>query len=295
MLSLKTICDCTDRWGGATLHPSVGVLDLQKSRMGSDVARVQLYCVLLTERCPSCCCTCGRRDDDFSYATLRCLSPGDVLDWSDGQSWPDRGFLLMFHPDLLTQTSLGCHMADYSFFAYRRDEALHLSCREAKTVGLCVDSIKEELAHPVDKHSATILARHIELLLDYCSRFYERQFITREKCIRQLLGRLDAWLAEGIASGQLGFSRQPQLAECAGEMGLSPAYLADLLRFSTGKNLAEHFQLMVVEHSRRLLLEPCMDARAVARQLGFPSVQQFSMLFRRVTGLAPNAWRMLAN
>lgn len=295
MLNLKTICDCTDRWGEPALHPSVCVLDLKKSRMGSDVARVDLYCVVLTERCPSCCCTCGRRDDDFSFATLRCLRPGDVLDWSDGQAWPDKGFLLMFHPDLLGMTALGRHMADYSFFNYRRDEALHLSCREAKTVGLCVESIKTELAHAVDKHSATILARHIELLLDYCTRFYERQFITREDCIRDLVGRLDTWLSGGIASGQLCFSRQPVLAECAASLGLSPAYLADLLRFATGQSLAEHFQSMVVERARSLLLQPDMDAKAVARRLGFPSAQSFSMLFRRITGLAPNAYRMLAN
>lgn len=295
MLHLKTICDCTGRWGGATLHPSVGVLDLQKSRMDNDVALTELYCVVLTKRGPKCHCRCGLRDDDFSYAMLRCLRPGDVLDSCEESGWPDNGVLLLFHPDLLCHTALGQHFADYTFFAYRREEALHLSCRETAVVEQCLDGIKAELQRPVDQHSATILSRHIELLLDYGRRFYERQFITREACVRQTMQRLDAMLLQTIDSGSVARGQLPTIDDCAAQIGLSPAYLADMLRFKTGHSFSDYLLRVRIEAAKRMLLCPDADAAAVARQLGFADAARFAALFKRLTGLEPSRFRLLSS
>ena len=103
---------------------------------------------------------------------------------------PDKGWLLAFHPDLIYRTSLKNHIKNYTFFSYNKEEALHLSQRETATVTCCLENIEEELHHSIDTHTATILSRHIELMLDYCTRFYERQFITRENRNKTVLEEL---------------------------------------------------------------------------------------------------------
>lgn len=107
---------------------------------------------------------------------------------------PDKGWLLAFHPDLLLCTTLKNHIDNYTFFFYRKEEALHLSQREMAKVTCCLENIEDELHHSIDTHSNTILSRHIELLLDYCSRYYERQFITRENKNRMILGKMEGIL-----------------------------------------------------------------------------------------------------
>lgn len=272
-----------------------GILTLDESRMRQDVARLDFYAVLLTERCPDCCCKCGRRSDDFPFATLRCLRPGAVLDWTEGNAWPDKGFLLVFHPDLLHGTTLESHIADYTFFDYKREEALHLSCREAATVRMCADRLKAELEHAIDRHSATLLTRHIELLLDYCSRFYERQSITRDDCHEDFLRRLEAGLREDVDSGRMRQALMPTLQAYAQRLGLSAAYLADLLHYKRGQTFDEYVQSFRFQLACQLLIQTDASPSEVAHKLGFAHVQTFSKFFKRLTGIAPASYRLLGS
>lgn len=208
---------------------------------------------------------------------------------------PPKGWLLAFHPDLLFRTSLKNHIKNYTFFSYHKEEALHLSRRETSTVTCLLEHIEEELHHPIDAHTGTILSRHIELLLDYCTRFYERQFITRENKNKLLLARLDRMFDEYLDSGRLSAGGLPVLAQCAAALNLSAAYFSDLLKFETGKSLEEYFEFRRLDTARRLLSEGMHTPAAVARLLGYPNVQCFSLIFKRVVGVPPGEFRYSRN
>lgn len=154
-------------------------------------------------------------------------------------------------------------------------------------VTCCLSNIEDELHHPIDTHSSIILSRHIELLLDYCTRYYERQFITRENKNKALLENMERLFVEYIASGRLQGGKLPTPGYMAGELDLSVAYFNDLLKFETGKTLEEYLQLKRLDIARHMLLQDGHTPAAVARKLGYPNVQCFSVLFKKITGVAP--------
>lgn len=251
--------------------------------------------MLLIEECADGCCCCGRKYYDYANATMVFLKPGEVFRMSEAGVLPDKGWLLAFHPDLLYRTSLKNHIKNYTFFSYSKEEALHLSQRETATITCCFENIEEELHHSIDTHTATILSRHIELMLDYCTRFYERQFITRENKNKTVLEELEILLNDYIASGRLIDSILPTSEYCASELGLSVPYFNDLLKFETGKTLDEYFRLKRLEVAKRMLLNTKNTPTIIARQLGYPNVQYFTLLFKRITGVAPSEYRYSQN
>ena len=223
------------------------------------------------------------------------LTPGEIFRMNKNNTLPDKGWLLAFHPDLLLCTTLKNHIDNYTFFFYRKEEALHLSQRETEKVTCCLENIEDELHHSIDTHSNTILSRHIELLLDYCSRYYERQFITRENKNKMILEKVEGMLDEYITSGKLQEGKLPTSGSCAERLNLSTAYFDDLLKFETGKTWAEYLQLKRLHMAKRMLLEAGSTPAIVARRLGYPSVQYFSLIFKKVTGVAPNEYRFSQN
>ena len=166
MLDLRTVYECNRCLGCKTLHPQVGIINLENPSLEEDAVKFEFYAVLLIEDCPGGCCCCGRKYYDYSNATMVFLTPGEIFRMSKENTLPDKGYLLAFHPDLLFRTSLKNHIKNYTFFHYRKEEALHLSRRETEKVTCCLSNIEDELHHPIDTHSSIILSRHIELLLD---------------------------------------------------------------------------------------------------------------------------------
>ena len=157
------------------------------------------------------------------------------------------------------------------------------------------NEIQEELERAIDKHSKSIIASTIELLLNHCQRFYDRQFITRENKNKLLLARLDRMFDEYLDSGRLSAGGLPVLAQCAAALNLSAAYFSDLLKFETGKSLEEYFEFRRLDTARRLLSEGMHTPAAVARLLGYPNVQCFSLIFKRVVGVPPGEFRYSRN
>ena len=153
----------------------------------------------------------------------------------------------------------------------------------------------KELQHAIDCHSKTLIARYIELLLDYCSRFYDRQFITRNEVNKAILNKMDIALDDYIQSGQLKNGVLPSTKYCADILHLSPRYFSDLLKFETGKNLDEYFQLKRLEVAKEMLLGKGYTVSSVAEKLGYPSVQYFSNLFRKLVGVSPCEYRLSQN
>ena len=198
ILDLKTVNECNKCLGAETLHPQASVINLDGADLRQAGVKFEFYAVLLIDECADGCCCCGRRYYDFATATMVFLTPGEVFRLDAAGALPPKGLLLAFHPDLLFRTALNRHINDYTFFFYRKEEALHLSQRERRTVVKYFDDINEELHHPIDAHSRTLVSRLIELLLDYCTRYYERQLITRENKNRDLMGKLGRLVDHGI-------------------------------------------------------------------------------------------------
>ncbi len=287
-LDLKTVYECNCCLGCKTLHPQASLINLENPLLEEDAVKFEFYAILLIEDCPDGCCCCGRKYYDYSNATMVFLTPGEIFRMSEDNTLPGKGYLLAFHSDLLFRTSLRNHINNYTFFHYRKEEALHLSQRETEKVTCCLANIEDELHHPIDSHSSIILSRHIELLLDYCTRYYERQFITRETKNKAILEKMERLLDEYIASGKLRSSKLPASKYLAEELHLSAAYFDDLLKFEIGKTLEEYFQFKRLDAARKMLLKCDVTPATVARRLGYPSVQHFSFIFKKITGVSPN-------
>lgn len=290
-LDIRSVCECNRCLGSKTLHPQASIIHLEHPGLEQENVKFEFYAVLLVKECTGGRCCCGRRHYDYSAASMVFLKPGEIFRMSEAGVLPDKGWLLAFHPDLLYRTSLKNHIGNYTFFSYGKEEALHLSLRETETVICCLENIEEELHRPIDTHTATILSRHIELMLDYCTRFYERQFITRENKNKTVLEELDRQLHGYIDSGKLRNAQPPTPEYCAARLGLSVPYFNDLLKFETGKTLDGYFQAMRLETAKKMLLKAENTPAAVARQLGYASVQHFSLLFKKIMGIAPQEYR----
>lgn len=293
-LDIHTVSECNRCLGCKTLHPQASIINLENPDLEHDTVKFEFYAVLLIEECADDCCCCGRKYYDYSNATMVFLKPGEIFRMSEAGVLPDKGWLLAFHPDLLYCTSLRNHIKNYTFFSYNKEEALHLSQRETATITCCLENIEEELHHSIDTHTATILSRHIELMLDYCTRFYERQFITRENKNKTVLEELETLLDDYIDSGQLR-DGVPTPEYCATRFNLSVPYFNDLLKFETGKTLDEYFQLKRLNAAKRMLLKAENTPTVVARQLGYTNVQYFSLLFKKITGITPSDYRYSQN
>lgn len=295
ILDIKTVHECNRCLGSKTLHPQVSIINLEHSELEQDTVKFEFYAILLIEECIDDSTCCGRKYYDYSNATMVFLAPGEIFRLSETGALPGKGWLLTFHPDLLFRTSLKNHIENYTFFSYRKEEALHLSKRETATITSCLENIQEELHHAIDTHTCTLLSRHIELMLDYCARFYERQFITRENKNKTILGKMEAILDAYIESGKLQNGKLPTSEYCSQGLGLSIPYFNDLLKFETGKTLDEYFQFKRLEVSKKMLLTADNTPSIVAHRLGFPTVQYFSFIFKKITGIAPNEYRSSLN
>lgn len=291
ILNLDTIHQCNSLLGEKTLHPLVSVIDLSKVG-GERQHRLKLgfYAVLLVDH-PAECFIYGRKDYDFSDGTLLFFLPGETI----GEKQPlfgDKGWLITFHPELIKSTSLGLNIENYTFFNYRKEESLHISLREKRGILRCLEDIDAELHWSIDSYSRTLISKHIELLLDYCTRFYTRQFITRCEANKKIIGKLRRMIDDYFMAGKVNFAGLPTAKQCAAQLQLSPAYLEDLLKQETGKTMCEYVQSKRIEIAQNWLLETDKTIGTIAKELGFSSTQYFALLFKKVTGIAPDEYKM---
>ena len=156
-LDIKTVCECNRCLGCKTLHPQVSIINLENPSVYQDAVKFEFYAILLIEDCEGDCDCCGRKYYDYSNATMVFLTPGEIFRMNKNNTLPDKGWLLAFHPDLLLCTTLKNHIDNYTFFFYRKEEALHLSQRETAKVTCCLENIDDELHHSIDTHSNCLL------------------------------------------------------------------------------------------------------------------------------------------
>lgn len=198
---------------------------------------------------------------------------------------------LLFHPDLIHGTSLGDKIGQYTFLDYAQNEALHLSEKERDIIIDCLHKIEYELDYPVDKHSRSLLNAHIELVLDYCLRFYDRQFCTRAKVNSDILTRFEQLLNDYFAGEESRQNGLPSVKYFADKICLSPGYFGDLIKKETGQTAQDYIQRKVIEQSKHQLLGSNKSVSEVAYSLGFQYPQHFIRLFKRETGFTPGEYR----
>lgn len=289
----ETINDYNVFNNNETRHPLVSVVDLSKAspRQGSRMY-FGLYTVFLKDvKCGDL--VYGRHTYDYQEGTLVFLAPGQVAGInSNGETYQPKGYALVFHPDLIHHTSLGRHIQDYTFFSYQSNEALHLSERERKIVLDCFSKIEYELEHAVDKHSKRLIISTIELFLNYCIRFYDRQFITRDKVHKGILERFENLLNEYFQTDKPQTNGLPSVAYCAGELNLSANYFGDLIKKDTGKTAQEYIQSKVIDIARERVFDTTKSISEVAYELGFKYPQHFTRLFKQKVGHTPNEYRI---
>lgn len=282
--------------GIETLHPLVSVIDMSAARRIKHMRHAfGLYVIFLKEvKCGDL--RYGRHYYDYQEGTLVCVAPGQVVGVEDnGEVFQPKGWALVFHPDLIRGTSLGQRIKEYTFFSYESNEALHLSERERAMVIECLDKIRHELEHAIDRHSKRLIAINIELLLDYCLRFYERQFITRSEVNRDVLTRFERLLDDYFAGDRAQREGLPSVKFCAGELCLSPNYFGDMVKKETGKTAQEYIQLKLIDAAKERVLDPDKTISQVAYEMGFQYPQHFTRLFKKVVGCTPNEYRARTN
>ena len=279
-------------FGLETLHPLVSVVDLNKATRGIEVMTMHygLYALFLKME-KACAIKYGRQNYDYQEGTIVCFAPGQTTETTRTVDRVQTDvYGIIFHPDLLQGTSLGKNMKKYTFFSYEVSEALHLSESEQHIVMDCLRIIRMELEHGVDKHSRRLIATHIELLLGYCMRFYERQFVTRSKANRDVLTRFETLLEEYSEQNGL-----PSVKYFAGELCFSPNYFGDMFKKETGKTPQEYIQEKVIEVAKERISDTGETVSRIAYSLGFQYPQHLCRLFKKRVGCTPNEYRMRVN
>ncbi len=234
----------------------------------------------------------GRNQLDFQEGSVFFTSPNQVGEFEDTrfrQSTYNWG--LFFHPDLIHGTPLSSKISEYSFWKYEANEALHLSEDEKQSLSTIIDSIKKEINLPIDKHTKNVLVSAIELLLNHCHRYYDRQFVTREKYNKTVVDAINDFLAAYFRSNLVEEQGLPTVLQCAEHVNLSPNYLSDLLRKETGKTTQEHIHYQLLEIAKDKLLGSADSVKEIAYSLGFEYPHYFSNLFKKKIGMSPTDYR----
>ena len=282
---------------GTSRHPLVAVLDF--SRLNEEVEHntkitTEFYSVIFKNYCKNTI-KYGRKTIDFQDGSLICIAPNQVIEMdNDIEAREDMlGWGLFFHPDLIRATSLHNRMKDYGFFSYETSEALHLSDKEKGILHECVKKIESELDENIDIHSQHIIVSTIELLLNYCQRFYGRQMITRTQTNKTIVAQIDAILTHHFSESTIRDHGLITVKFLAESVHLSPSYLSDLLKKETGKNAQEHIHFYLIEEAKKHLLHSDKNINQIAYHLGFEYPQYFNKLFKQKTGTTPLAFRNL--
>lgn len=296
-VTFETISQYNEFNNTETLHPLISVIDFSKAheRSWNGQKRIKIYygfyCIFLKDiKCGDIRYGCNYYD--YQEGTLVFTAPGQIMEVeTTGEVYQPKGYALVFHPDLVHGTSLFKSLTEYNFFSYKANEALHLSERERQIVLDSFSKIKLELEIGVDKHSKKLIASNIELFLNYCNRFYDRQFITRENANKGILEKFEEVLNQYFTSDKPNKIGLPSVAYCADELHLSANYFGDLIKKETGKSAQEYIQNKIIDVAKDHILGNTKTVNEIAYELGFKYPQHFSRLFKQRVGFTPNEYR----
>lgn len=292
IVKLDSVAQYNAMRGVPTLHPLITVLDLSKAQpMPAKTFNFGLYAIYLKElECGEL--KYGRAHYDYQEGTLVFIAPGQVLGVQPKvTTFEPKGWALLFHPDLIKGTSLAKHIQDYSFFSYDVNEALHISEQEREVVLECFKKINFEISYGIDKHSRKLIVSNIELFFNYCVRFYDRQFITRDHVNTGVIEAFETLLNEYLASDKPQDAGIPTVSYFAEQLHLSANYFGDLVKKETGKTAQEYIHAKLVDVAKEKIYDPSKSVSEVAYELGFKYPQHFTRFFKQQVGATPNEYR----
>ena len=298
LIHLQSITDLHKLFSlGNSFHPLVTVLDFSKVTENveeNSKITTDFYSIMFKNYCKNKI-KYGRKAIDFQDGNLICIAPNQTIDMDNEEEEREdkMGWGLFFHPDLIRATTLNEKLKDYTFFNYEISEALHLSDKEKGVLYECVQKIQAELQENIDVYSQYIIVSTIELLLNYCSRFYGRQMITRIQNNKLIINQIESILTHYFSANTIQEQGLPTVKYLAEQVHLSPSYLSDLLKKETGKNAQEHIHFYLIEEAKNLLLNSEKNVNEIAYNLGFEYPQYFNTLFKKKTGRTPKEFRNL--
>ena len=295
IIRLDTVDDYNKLFGFETKHPLVSVVDLKDATRFPKRFTVNygIYAVFLKDiKCGTL--RYGRQKYDYQEGTVTSFAPGQVVETEMDENVKPAARGVLFHPDIIKGTSLGQEIKSYSFFSYSSNEALHLSLREREIFNDCLDKISLELDHSIDRLSKRLISRNIQLLLDYCLRFYERQFITRSEANGTVLSRFENLLDEYFENSSAQTEGLPTVRYFADKVCLSPNYFGDLVKKETGKTPQEYIQNKIIDLAKEMIIGTDKTVSEIAYELGFQYSQHFSRIFKKNVGCTPLEYRKMS-
>ena len=290
----NTVQEFNDAYGFETQHPLVSVVRFNSEREVQEaVIHYGLYALFLKEN-KGCKLSYGLTKYDFDEMTVTSFAPGQTVHVEPN---PDVKFpkwsALVFHPDFIARTNLGRNISRYEFFEYTSNEALHLSAGEVDIFRGVLSMIQQELHHAIDKHTRELIVSNIELLLNYCLRFYDRQFITREEINHSVVKKFSTMLDEYIAD-KAENEGLPTVSFFADKCCYSPKYFGELVKTETGRTAKDFINDRMIAAAKQLLSDDNLSITQVSQRLGFEYPQHFVRFFKIHTGKTPSDYRKTA-
>lgn len=294
IINLDSVDKYNRLFGLETLHPLVSVVNLSEATKFPTHFTINygVYALYLKET------VCGdirygKQTYDYQEGTITSFAPGQVAEIEMAEGVKPKAYGILFHPDLIKGTPLGSEIKRYSFFSYKSNEALHISDDEKKIIMDCLSKIQMELEHAIDRLSKRLIAGNIQLLLDYCLRFYERQFNTRAVVNKDILSRFESLLDDYFDNGRTRTEGLPTVKYFADKVFLSPNYFGDLIKKETGKTAQEYIQTRLIDAAKEMIAGSDKTMSQIAYELGFQYSQHFNRLFKKNVGYTPNEYRRL--
>lgn len=231
----------------------------------------------------------GCKNCDFKDMTISFYAPEEKVNLDSVK------LLIAFHPDLFAWTSCKRKESDYTFFHYTEKESLHISKRESMVLSAQIENMRQEMMHCIDYYSYRLLTSQLETLLDYCLRYYERQFIMRETEGHKIVNEINRFLDTYILRPSSKTKGLPSVSRIAAELGVSPAYLNDLMKVNTGKKTSCYIKFRLVDMAKQRLSGHGENITGIAGALGFSDVATFNRVFKEVSGVTPEEYCTVTN
>ena len=296
IIHIESISDMHDVFGlTKPKHPLVSIIQYKNAEIKEEFHHIRcslgMYCIMNKNETDGSM-GYGRNSYDFKEGSVLFVKPGQVLTYNGHQSNSEEpGWALLFHPDLIRKSELGKTIDNYSFFSYDASEALHISDEERQSLNELINKIEKEFQQNIDRHSQKLIISNIELLLDYCTRYYDRQFYTRTNLNKDVLTKFENLLKEYYSNENQLIIGVPTVGYCGKELNMSPKYLSDLLKKETGKNCKTHLDDFIINKAKNQLLNSTDSVSEIAYGLGYEYSQHFSKIFKAKTGTSPSIFR----
>ena len=281
-------------------HPLISVIDyslVKNLKMNNDVRWMLHFYLIGLKKDLSSYLFYGQQSYDFESGVMSFMAPGQVLNIvvHDEEDHKASGTIILVHPDFLWNHPLAGEIKKHAYFGYDTKEALFLSDKEEIVVNGILKQIENEYMGNIDGFSQDIILAHLETLLTYADRFYNRQFITRKVANHELLGKLERVLEQHFEQQDHSSDGLPTVQQVSNALHVSPDYLTSMLKSLTGRTCQQHIHDAIISKAKEKLGTTTLSVSEVAYALGFEHVQSFSKLFKQKTERSPLAFRKALN